>query len=155
MNKAVLIPQDTEEELLLQLVNDIQDRLQLDSAKRILCIGLKDKMLSKLHQTLVSLALPVRWATDDFSPDGNYIMLADYIESKGLERELVYIIDVDHLAASQGPFVPLEVSRKSASRDRIKLFVALTRAMREVRLYYTNRYHLFIRELLSIEATIQ
>jgi len=154
MYKPVFIPHSTEEELLQHICNDVRERLYTAQPKQILCIGLKDGMVGHFHHMLTTASVPVRWATEVSSSIGNYVVLADYVESKGLEREYVYILDADSLAAKSSPFASVEQNKEKNRRDRIKLFIALTRGMREVRLYYINQHHTFIRELLHIQSTM-
>jgi superfamily I DNA and RNA helicase len=144
----------TNERLLQSVVKDIQSRLLVAQRKQLLCIGLKDKLLGELYQALIAASVPVCWATETSLISGDYVVLADYMEAKGLEREYVYILDADHLALKESPFATEEQVAKELRRDRIKLFVALTRAMREVRIYYIDSYHTFIRQLLQIDSTL-
>lgn len=148
------IAEVTDDGLLQDVVKDIQSRLLVAQRKQLLCIGLKDKLLGKLYQALTTASGPVCWATEVSLISGDYVVLADYMEAKGLEREYVYILDADHLAAKGSPFATEEQVTKELRRDRIKLFVALTRAMREVRIYYMDSYHIFIKQLLQIESTL-
>jgi len=154
MYKPVFISQSSEEASLQHVLDDLHSHLHTVRPKQILCIGLKDKMLGKLYQVLTSASVAVRWATEVSSPVGDYVVLADYMEAKGLERDFVYIMDADHLAVHMSPFASQEQVKKEIRRDRIKLFVALTRAIREVRLYYIDRHQQFIRELLQIQSTL-
>ena len=78
------------------------------------------------------------------------MVFADFVEAKGLERDYVFILDVEHLATPSNIFASDFDKRKKLMRDRIKLFVALTRAMREVRLYYIDQHHLFVKGLLQL-----
>ncbi len=152
MEKPELISHTTEEELLQHVCDDLQVRLRTARPKQILCVGLKHKMLGRLQHELITASIPVRWATEESSIVGDYVVLADYVESKGLEREYVYILDADYLAGNKSSVATDEQIRKTNRKDRIKLFVALTRAKREVRLYYIDPYHMFIRELLQIQS---
>lgn len=147
----VFISSASEEALSQCVLEDVHKYLCLAEPKQILCIGLKDKMLGKLYQYLVSHSVAVRWATE-VPRDGNYLVLADYVEAKGLERDYVYIVDADELARKTGVFVTDEQIREEVKRDRIKLFVALTRAIQEVRIYYVNRNHTFIKQLLQLQG---
>src|SRR5205807_6088501 len=99
--------------------------------KDILCIGLKQALLGRLYYVLKQASISVCWATELSSTTGNAVVLADYVEAKGLERDYVYILDADHLANTVGAFTSVAESNQRRSRDRIKLFVALTRSIRE------------------------
>ncbi|GHO49637.1 nuclease-related domain-containing DEAD/DEAH box helicase [Ktedonospora formicarum] len=146
--KPVFIQCTNEDELLQDVCQNIQDKLYTMNPAKILCVGLNNHLLLQLYHRLKAASIPVRMTTEQYKA-GDYIILADYIDAKGLERELVYIIDADNLNQTVPQFTSLEVQRKYTQRERIKLFVALTRTTREVRLYYIDRTHPFIRELLS------
>ena len=154
MSKPMLIPGANEEELLEHVLADIQNLLCTARPGQILCVGLKHELLGRLNDKLIAASIPVCWATEFSTERGDYVVLADFVESKGLEREYVFILDADYLARQTNLFASAEQTKKEIRRDRIKLFVALTRAMREVRLYYVDRYQQFIRELLQIQSTL-
>jgi superfamily I DNA/RNA helicase len=142
--------------LLEGACDDIRKILYTASPKQILCIGLKENgRLEQLYQRLQQLSIPTLWATEASFNVGDYVVLADYVDAKGLEREYVFILDADLLAQPPSLMVSPKQAKKDKSRDRIKLFVALTRAMREVRLYYIDYQHTFIRELLQTWTTIE
>ena len=66
----------------------------------------------------------------------------------------MYILDADYLAENTSSVATDEQIRKNNRKERIKLFVALTRAMRNVRLYYIDPHHIFIKGLLQIQSMI-
>ncbi|HZU66036.1 MAG TPA: NERD domain-containing protein [Ktedonobacteraceae bacterium] len=121
--------------------------------EQVLCIALPDT-LKALHSMLAARAVPVCWA-NEISTDERKVILAEFTMSKGLEREYVYILDIDRLADgslnSASMFQTAETLEHEARRSRIKVFVALTRAIREVFLYYTQAHNRFIRELLELQ----
>ena len=149
------IPFGNEDELLQNLVEDIGDYLQTALPRNILCIGLKDGLLAQLQHKLIEHHISTRWATDDAVNSTNSVLLADYIGAKGLERDYVFIVDADHLARPQGVFESDEQYEKNMRKDRIKLFIALTRAIRNVRIYYVDRQHLFMREIHQIQLEMK
>jgi superfamily I DNA/RNA helicase len=134
--------------------DDIENCLHVVAPRKILCIGLKNGLLRQLERSLAGRDIPIRWATKIPSSSSNYVVLADYVEAKGLERDYVFIVDADHLAHKQGTFETQEQYRERSSKDRIKLFIALTRAMREVSLYYVDRQHIFIDKLCELQANL-
>ncbi len=150
--KPVFISYSTEEDLISEATHDIHDYLYKVRPEQILCIGLKDGLLQQLYAQFVQASFPTRWAPDASAINGSYILFADYIEAKGLERDYVFILDADHLALQKNIFASAEQNRQMIIRDRIKLFVALTRAMREVRLYYIDQYHMFVKDLLRLQG---
>ena len=144
----------TQEELLHEMTADLQNYLYIGRPEQILCVGLKNGLLQQLYSTLQQASLPVRWATDMSTTSGKYILFADFVEAKGLERDYVFILDVEHLATQLNVFASVVDHRKMLIRDRIKLFVALTRAIREIRLYYTDQHHQLIRDLLQLQEKL-
>ncbi len=84
------------------------------------------------------------------------MILADFTASKGLERDYVYILDADRLPdgtlTQDRLFASSEALEAEARSSRIKIFVALTRAIREIYLYYTNNSQGFMRELQNLQS---
>lgn len=121
--------------------------------EQVLCIGLPDT-LTRLHNELTANAIPVCWA-DEMQSEERTVILADFTMSKGLERDYVFILDVDRLpdgSLDTGTlFTSSEMLENEMRRSRIKIFVALTRAIREVHLYYVNNNSHFMNELLSLQ----
>ncbi|GCE49787.1 nuclease-related domain-containing DEAD/DEAH box helicase [Thermosporothrix hazakensis] len=153
-NEPELTPFANEEALLDRLIEDIQQYHTLYLSRRMLCIGLREGLLPKVYDLLRQQGIPVRWATEDARGLGDYVILADYMEAKGLEREYVFIVDTERLAQSQSPFEDMDAIWQRVSKDRKKLFIALTRAIKEVKLYYTDYNHPFIQDLLTIIRNI-
>src|SRR6185437_5082418 len=99
--------------------------------------------------------IPACWA-NEISADERRVVLAKFMTSKGLERDYVYILDADRLPdgslSHASPFQTSDTLEQEARKSRIKLFVALTRAIREVYLYYTHAHSRFVRELLDLQT---
>ena len=144
----------TSEELLNAVCEHIADSVSYSiRPEQVLCIALPDT-LKALHSMLVARAIPVCWA-NEISSGERKVILAEFTMSKGLEREYVFILDIDRLPdgslSSASMFQTTEVLEQEARRSRIKIFVALTRAIREVFLYYTQAHSRPIRELLDLQ----
>ncbi len=142
----------TREALLKDVYEAISDLVAFRvRPEQVLCIGLPDT-LNRLHDLFTANAIPVCWA-NEMRPDERTVILADFAMSKGLERDYVYILDIDRLpdgSLDSGTlFASPETLENEMRRSRIKIFVALTRAIREVHLYYANNNSHFIKELLS------
>lgn len=145
----------TRETLLKDVCNDIADLATFrDRPEKILCVGLPDT-LELVYKRLSEKNIAVCQA-NEISLEERRMVLADFATSKGLERDYVYILDVDRLPdgslTRERIFKSTETLEKEARRSRIKIFVALTRATREVYLYYTNDQSRFIRELQNLWA---
>jgi superfamily I DNA/RNA helicase len=85
------------------------------------------------------------------------ISLVDYMNVKGLEREVVFVTGVEDLyhaskpdAMFQNPAAQLKEERFS----RRKIYVALTRAIEECIVFYTDPSNKFISELVTINRKI-
>ena len=146
----------TREALLKDVYEAIADLIAFRvRPEQVLCIGLPDT-LSRLYDLFMANAIPACWA-NEMRHDERTVILADFAMSKGLERDYVYILDIDRLPDSsldRGTlFASLETLENEMRRSRIKIFVALTRAIREVHLYYANNNSHFIKELLSLQKS--
>jgi len=144
----------TREALLKEVCDNIADMVTFRiRPQQVLCIALRDT-LNALQTMLTSCAIPACWA-NEIDLGEQKVILAEYTMSKGLERDYVYILDVDRLPdgglTRTSMFQPIEMLEQEARRSRIKIFVALTRAIREVSLYYTNPNNRFIQELLALK----
>ncbi|HEU5377499.1 MAG TPA: hypothetical protein VFV38_18915 [Ktedonobacteraceae bacterium] len=145
----------TREELLAAVCDHIADgaasRIRYE---QVLCIALPDT-LQALEVMFRARHIPACWA-NEISADERRVVLAEFTTSKGLERDYVYILDADRLPDGRlshaSPFQTSDTLEQEARKSRIKLFVALTRAIREVYLYYTHAHSRFIRELLDLQA---
>ncbi len=151
--KPVFKECSTKEEMLEEVCDDICD----DIVKRmqpgnILCIGLPETLMI-LKNKLQEHNVPSCQASE-ISDGEKRLVLAEFIMAKGLERDYVYILDSDHLPDGSIDknhlFISDEELAQEARKSRIKIFVALTRALREVYIYYTLRSR-FIQELLMLQ----
>lgn len=83
------------------------------------------------------------------------ISLVDFMNVKGLEREIVFVSGIEDLYARQdGLFDDLATQLKEERFSRRKIYVALTRAIEECIVYYTDSGNFFISELVSINRKI-
>lgn len=139
-------------ELFQMVVNNIQNHLDEVRAEQLLCIGLEDS-LQKLEQLLESKNIYCCRAKENEGE--NAIVLADFVEAKGLERNYVFILDIDRLPNIIANYEEnsQEDLEKKARLSRIKIFVALTRTIQNVTAYYTNVNNVFIRELLELNKS--
>lgn len=144
----------TREALLKEVCDDIADMVTFRiRPQQVLCIALRDT-LNALQTMLTGRAIPACWA-NEIDLGEQKVILAEYTMSKGLERDYVFILDADRLPdgglTRTSMFQPIEMLEQEARRSRIKIFVALTRATREVSLYYANPHNRFIQELLALQ----
>ena len=83
------------------------------------------------------------------------VSLVDFMNVKGLEREIVLVSGIEDLYARQdGLFDSPATQLKEERFSRRKVYVALTRAIEECVVYYTDPGNVFIRELVNINRKI-
>jgi len=83
------------------------------------------------------------------------ISLVDFMNVKGLEREIVFVSGIENLYARQdGLFDDPAAQLKEERFSRRKIYVALTRAIEECIVYYTDSGNAFISELVGINRKI-
>jgi len=85
----------------------------------------------------------------------NHISVVDFMNVKGLEREIVLISGIEDLYSQQdGLFDDPSAQLKEERFSRRKIYVALTRAIEECIVYYTDSTNPFISELATINRRI-
>lgn len=153
MTHPVFKRYQTREELLIEVTLHIIDLLAVQARlEQFLCIGLPDT-LKLLHEQLSENRVAVCMA-NEIRAGERRLVLADYAMSKGLERDYVFILDADQLPDGSLENTQMFTQRISleqeARRSRIRIFVAMTRAIREVYIYYIDDQKRFIRELQTL-----
>ena len=85
------------------------------------------------------------------------VTIVEFSDAKGLEREVVVVLGIEDLyVRGQASGVFDEVSERIAreSRNRRKLYVALTRSMERLYVLYSDRSHSFVQELCNLNDRI-
>lgn len=83
------------------------------------------------------------------------VSLVDFMNVKGLEREVVFITGIENLPhRNNSLFVDLASQLKEERFSRRKIYVALTRSIDECIVIYTDPGNMFVNELLTINRTI-
>jgi hypothetical protein len=83
------------------------------------------------------------------------ISLVDFMNVKGLEREIVLVSGIEDLYTRQdGVFDDPSTQLKEERFSRRKIYVALTRAIEECIVYYTDPANAFVNELVGINRKI-
>lgn len=146
----------TREELLKEAIIHILDLVAVQArVEQVLCIGLPDT-LNLLHEKLSENKIVVCKANEIIVGERR-LVLADFAMSKGLERDYVFIFDIDRLQDgsldNSQMFAPTRALEQEARRSRIRIFVAMTRAIREVYFYYTDTHNRFARELQTLQQS--
>lgn len=89
--------------------------------------------------------------------DTSQISLVDFMNVKGLEREIVFITGIEDLynrTTPAGIFDELATQLKLEQFERRKIYVALTRAIEECIVYYSDAGNMFVSELVAINRSI-
>ncbi len=154
MTHPVFKRYQTRDELLNEVTRHIVDLVTVQArVEQVLCIGWRDDTLKLLHERLSENRVAVCMANEIRSGERG-LVLADYTMSKGLERDYVFILDADQLPdgslENTQMFTSTRLLEQEARRSRIRIFVAMTRAIREVYIYYTDDHKRFIRELQTL-----
>lgn len=85
------------------------------------------------------------------------VTLVDFMNVKGLEREVVLVAEIEDLycrSNSDGLFDDPATQLKEERFSRRKIYVALTRAIEECIVYYTDAGNVFVSELVAINRRI-
>jgi len=85
------------------------------------------------------------------------VTLVDFMNVKGLEREVVLVAEIEDLycrSNSDGLFDDPATQLKAERFSRRKIYVALTRAIEECIVYYTDAGNVFVSELVAINRRI-
>lgn len=90
--------------------------------------------------------------------EGGSLTLVDFMNVKGLEKEVVLVTGIEdlyHRGKAEGVFVADEEEKVRQERfSRRKLYVALTRPLEELFIYYTDADNRFIADLLTINRQL-
>lgn len=121
-----------------------------------------DIMVVTSAQQMDAIALALTEANINYSvgEEGQdcSLTLVDFIGAKGLEKEVVLVCGIEdlyHRGKVEGIFVDDEECRVDQERfSRRKLYVAITRPLEELFIYYTDPDNRFVIELLKINRQL-
>lgn len=85
------------------------------------------------------------------------ICLIDFMNVKGLEREVVFVTGIEDLynrSSADGMFDDPATQIKQERFSRRKIYVALTRAIEECIVYYSDPTNVFVSELIALNRKI-
>jgi hypothetical protein len=91
------------------------------------------------------------------SEKGGLVSLTDYMNVKGLEKEVVLMCGVEDLyerSQTTGLFTDEEIRWREEQFSRRKIYVALTRSLEHLHLYYQDPTNVFLQELIKINRDI-
>jgi len=89
--------------------------------------------------------------------DDGFIALVAFDEAKGLEREIVFVIGVEDLydrSDPEGLFWDEEQKIRREGLSRRMIYVALTRTIEQLIIYYKNPSNVFIQDLLKTNQKV-
>ncbi len=131
--------------------------------KEILCGGYQedDLLLITSQQKLLRCEESLRKHNIRYnigeSPKGGMVSLTDFVNVKGLEKEIVFVCGIEDLfdrSQTKGLFNEEEMQWQEEQLSRRKIYVALTRSLEHLHLYYIDPTNIFLRELLKINRDI-
>jgi hypothetical protein len=88
---------------------------------------------------------------------GNTITVVDFLSAKGLERPVVIISGIEDLPCRgtvNNPFADEDSAARAESLSRRQLYVALTRTIETLWVFYSSNEHPFVKDLLEINRRI-
>jgi superfamily I DNA/RNA helicase len=91
------------------------------------------------------------------SPKGGLVSLTDFMNVKGLEKEIVFVCGIEDLydrSQANGLFNEEEMRWQEEQLSRRKIYVALTRSLEHLHLYYFDPTNIFLQELVKINRDI-
>lgn len=91
------------------------------------------------------------------SENGSLVSITDFMNVKGLEKEIVLICGIEDLyerTKTAGLFVDEELRWQEEQLSRRKIYVALTRPLEQLYVYYQDSLNIFLQELNKINRDI-
>ncbi|PKN86628.1 MAG: hypothetical protein CVU46_07175 [Chloroflexi bacterium HGW-Chloroflexi-8] len=91
------------------------------------------------------------------SEKGGQVSLTDFMNVKGLEKEVVLICGIEDLyerTQTVGLFGDEDIRWREEQLSRRKIYVALTRSLEHLYLYYQDSTNIFLQELIKINRDI-
>lgn len=139
-----------EHDLVHQVINILSCGYQADD---LLIISSK-KCSSRIEKLLRLKKTPYHLGE---SEKGGEVSLTDFLNAKGLEKEVVLICGIEDLyerSQTIGLFWDEEIRWREEQLSRRKIYVALTRSLEYLHLYYSNPTNIFLEELIRINKDI-
>ena len=91
------------------------------------------------------------------SEKGGEVSVTDFMNVKGIEKEIVLVCGIEDLyerSKTVGLFADEELRWQEEQLSRRKIYVALTRSLEHLHLYYRDPTNIFLQELLKINRDI-
>lgn len=150
---AVLLQSDTPSIEVTEHVKDLLSRRYSESDILLVTSEQqKQQHLNALHAAEISTCTQIGQVTES-----DAVMVADFMNVKGLEREIVMVSGIEDLFErdkQDAVFSDAEDVSFEESLSRRKIYVALTRAMEQLLIVYRDRNNRFIQELLLLDQKI-
>lgn len=152
LNSAAEIKQSSEPEQ--EIINQIEDLLTKTYVENNIMLITSNKNIDTFREKLSNTSI-------DFSigesEDENSVVLVDFMNVKGLEKEVVFVNCIEDLYnRNKDEQLFLEEDKKIVKEilSRRKIYVSLTRALERLIIFYQNNHNVFISELLEINDKI-
>ncbi len=154
IENAAIIKQESEpEQAAAALIAELLKTAYPGGNQNILLISSVER-LKTCHVALTSAGVQSRIGETETA---EAVTVASFSDSKGLEREVVVVVGVEDLyvrGQASGVFDDVTDQIDREARNRRKVYVALTRAMERLYVFYEVRSHPFIQELCNLNDRI-
>jgi hypothetical protein len=112
-------------------------------------------MTSKIENELDQHSIPV--LREEPAKEKDAIVLVNFSNVKGLEREVVIVTGIENLYHRQSAAATFDDSQTQSRKEvfsRRKIYVAITRTIEKLYIYYIDPHNLFISDLLEISSEL-
>lgn len=136
------------------IVEKVQSLLQQTYSEEDILLITSEAKLQRIQDALHRAH--IRYILGE-SESGNYVSLVDFMNVKGLEKEVVLISGIEDLYERTQTSGVFEDEGRKLEKERFsrrKVYVALTRPLEALFIYYTAPYNPFVAELLTINQDI-
>ncbi len=133
----------------------VSSLISRDYTERDILVVTSAARLEEHRQALIRQG--VRCSTKEPSGTEQAVMLTDFEASKGLERDVVLVSGVEDLyerSCPEGLADDEELRARKESLSRRKVYVALTRTIEQLYVYYSKAENRFVNDLLEINRQL-
>lgn len=137
-----------------EIIGRVQDLLAGSWTEENIMIITSEAKLPGLEQAVV--ASGIHYSVGE-SEHGTALTLVDFMNVKGLEKEIVFVFGIEdlyHRSRPEALFDDEDDKRRKERLSRRKVYVALTRPLEELIVYYEDGNNRFVADLLSINRDI-
>jgi hypothetical protein len=111
--------------------------------------------IKKLEDVMMNAGIPVsRGETEE----GGSLVIVDFMNVKGLEKDVVIVYGIEdlyHSSKDEGIFDSEDEKNIKERLSRKLIYIALTRTIEQLYIYYTDSLNPYISQLISINKNIE